>query len=309
MTDEQRAEMFKSLTIKSVYVDENKTENVDIKLLETKYKSEAREIILKLADKFGNSIFKEYKNDAIELSFEYLKKKLKESINYQYGRFDSFVKMLSNLDELIENAVPIEQHGNKYEGTIREDHSLNQVYVLLSLLEDGEKYIPVQFEIKEFVGKNNVLHLTVALNEIEANALKPTSVEKNGENDSDIASTFIIADVVKKINPDDRNFLKYIPATLLDEKQKKSREDALRNEREKIERLKEGERPNTIFSMKDSVQSQEFKNWFGDWQNDSGNASKVVNALNPAVLPCPALPLRKQKWDIPGLKINKDLMD
>lgn len=59
----------------------------------------------------------------------------------------------------------------------------------------------------------------------------------------------------------------------------------------------------------DSVPSQEFKNWFDDWQNDSENASKVVNALNPAVLPCPALPLRKQKWDIPGLKINKDLMN
>ncbi|MDY6017708.1 MAG: hypothetical protein SPI97_08850, partial [Oscillospiraceae bacterium] len=28
----------------------------------------------------------------------------------------------------------------------------------------------------------------------------------------------------------------------------------------------------------DSVQSQEFKNWFGDWQNDSENASKVVNS-------------------------------
>ncbi|MDY6017539.1 MAG: hypothetical protein SPI97_07995 [Oscillospiraceae bacterium] len=26
---------------------------------------------------------------------------------------------------------------------------------------------------------------------------------------------------------------------------------------------------------------------------------KVVNALNPAVLQCPALPIKKQKWDIP----------
>ena len=39
--------------------------------------------------------------------------------------------------------------------------------------------------------------------------------------------------------------------------------------------------PKKIESQKDvddSVQSQEFKNWFGDWQNDSENASKVVNA-------------------------------
>ncbi|MGN0542991.1 MAG: hypothetical protein ACI4JG_06010 [Acutalibacteraceae bacterium] len=39
--------------------------------------------------------------------------------------------------------------------------------------------------------------------------------------------------------------------------------------------------PKKIDSRKDvddSVQSQEFKNWFGDWQNDSENASKVVNA-------------------------------
>lgn len=38
--------------------------------------------------------------------------------------------------------------------------------------------------------------------------------------------------------------------------------------------------PKKIESRKDvddSVQSQEFKNWFGDWQNDSENASKVVN--------------------------------
>ena len=39
--------------------------------------------------------------------------------------------------------------------------------------------------------------------------------------------------------------------------------------------------PKKIDSRKDvddSVQSQEFKNWFGDWQNDSENASKVVNS-------------------------------
>lgn len=39
--------------------------------------------------------------------------------------------------------------------------------------------------------------------------------------------------------------------------------------------------PKKIDSRKDvddSVQSQEFKIWFGDWQNDSENASKVVNA-------------------------------
>ena len=39
--------------------------------------------------------------------------------------------------------------------------------------------------------------------------------------------------------------------------------------------------PKKIESRKDvddSVQSQEFKNWFGDWRNDSENASKVVNA-------------------------------
>lgn len=39
--------------------------------------------------------------------------------------------------------------------------------------------------------------------------------------------------------------------------------------------------PKKIDSRKDvddSVHSQEFKNWFGDWQNNSENASKVVNA-------------------------------
>ena len=31
-------------------------------------------------------------------------------------------------------------------------------------------------------------------------------------------------------------------------------------------------------NISEATQSQQFKRWFGDWQNDPANASKVVNA-------------------------------
>ena len=70
-----------------------------------------------------------------------------ESIHKQKdrgGRYDDFAKMFSVFDELVQNAVPVEFHGDKYAGTKRADADLNRVAVLVSAFQDGDRIVPVQ---------------------------------------------------------------------------------------------------------------------------------------------------------------------
>ena len=45
--------------------------------------------------------------------------------------FYKFAKMLFVFDDIVQNAVPIEVHTDKYVNTHREDNKLDKIYVLL----------------------------------------------------------------------------------------------------------------------------------------------------------------------------------
>lgn len=96
----------------------------------------------------------------------------------------------------------IEAHNDKYKGTRREDPSLKSVYVLLSALKENENtIIPVQFEIKEFIDKENKLYLAVTLNKIEVNISGQTFAELSDENNPPLTSDISITEIIKNINP------------------------------------------------------------------------------------------------------------
>lgn len=82
--------------------------------------------------------------------------------------------MFSVFDELVQNAVPVEFHKDKYAGTSRTVSDLNRVAVLVSAFQDGDRIVPVQFEIKEFNNQPNKLYVSVTLRDIKT---KPRVVE------------------------------------------------------------------------------------------------------------------------------------
>ena len=84
--------------------------------------------------------------------------------------FYEFAKMLFVFDDIVQNAVPIEVHTDKYVNTRREDHNLDKVYVLLGAYSNDGYIVPVEFIIKKFIDGVNIpnrLYVSLPMNKIK----------------------------------------------------------------------------------------------------------------------------------------------
>ena len=245
------------------------------KRIERRNKSQARQYIRPLAEKLG--VFKNYQNDNVDLEFSYTKGGFDESIHKQKdrgGRYDDFAKMFSVFDELVQNAVPIEFHGDKYTGTQRADSRLKQVAVLVSAFQDGNRIVPVQFEIKEFNNQPNKLYVSVTLRDIKteprvvgggsnlSDLTAPpirSSVEEAGvEGDTSSVSSsrkspipipnYSITQLLQGVNPEDTDFLKYVPDGFLSWSQQAGKQRGILAEQEKLRKLRQESPVDTILN-------------------------------------------------------------
>lgn len=155
----------------------------DIRSLETlhdKAKSSAEDIIYPLAERLG-ILNRTMKTPEIEIEFQFSKNRgVKESLSKQlrYGdNYSYLAKALINIDKLLENALLIENHSDKYKDSSRENEILEMVHVLLSAFKDGDQVIPVQFEVKKLSDTSNRLYITVTITKIEAGVLGSTPVK------------------------------------------------------------------------------------------------------------------------------------
>lgn len=167
----------------------------------------------KIGEEFG--IFKEYSNKDISLSFEYSKGSLEESAYKQKRNFNSFAKMLTCFDAVIENAVGIEVH-NRNEQGYKPDMTLKEVYVLASAFEDGGEIVPVKLEVKEFTDKQNTLYIAIALESIKKDEVVAQGNTNNGVTQYPHSSNISISDLLRNVNPLDESFYKYIPKMFFD---------------------------------------------------------------------------------------------
>ena len=237
MSEEERLRELEKYRIEPVDPDMDKLDGVDLEALADTYAKKAASVLTTLAEKFG--IYKNYSNDAIKLEFYYGSNRLGKSIHMQDGRYDNFAKMLSCFDKLVEEAVPIEIHKDKE--TVKKDPNLRTVFVLANAMRDENKVIPVQFVVKEFDNSKNVLYLSVALNEIEADRLRgrPSDLVSDsekvgvGESNPAMASGYSIIDILRNVNPADGSLLKYVPDSLLDNEQLKSKAKELEADKKK----------------------------------------------------------------------------
>lgn len=189
--------------------------------------NEKRKLIQKIAKEFG--VFKEYVNNDVSLSFRFSNNNYRESFGKQKKNFQSFAKMFSAFEQVIESAVGVEVHNRNAEG-YKPDPTLKNAYVLISAFGDGDSIIPVKLEVKEFNDKENTLYVAVSLE-----AIKMTEVSKQGTTENGVAQNsrsvnISISDLLPKINPKEVDFLKYIPNELLTDEQIASKNKYINND-------------------------------------------------------------------------------
>ncbi|MBQ8428564.1 MAG: hypothetical protein IJX30_00490 [Clostridia bacterium] len=184
----------------------------------------------KIGEEFG--VFKEYENKDISLSFEYSKGSMEESAYKQKRDFNSFVKMLTCFDVVIENAVGIETH-NRNEQGYKPDMTLKEVYVLASAFVDDGEIVPVKLEVKEFTDKKNKLYITIALESIKKDEIIAQGNTNDGVTQYPTSSTISIAGLAENVNTKDENFIKYFPDGFLDDEKKEIKRKALEKDRAK----------------------------------------------------------------------------
>ena len=242
MNDAERAEVLRNSAIDIVKYKGNVEDlnAANVLALQETYRANAAPVLKKLAEKFG--VFdKTYFNKNISLDFSYSRSSLKESVNKQ-GKvstdFYDFAKMLYVFDDVVNNAVPIEAHTDKYAGTERANQNLKYDYVLLSAFSDGDYTIPVEMHIKEFSNKDpNKLYVSVTLGKIktEDGILAHPSERKNAPaNVTPPSSKINVAQLISKVNPGFADFYKYIPSELLTEAQIASKTVALEDEKYRL---------------------------------------------------------------------------
>ena len=246
MTEEERYNELKDKKI-NVFEDTRSanysSEIKSIEELHKKAKSKAERIIKPLAEKLG-ILNKSMKTPEVEIDFIFSKNKgLTESLSKQLrygGSYADFAKAIINLDKVLENAILIEVHGEKFTDTFKADTNLDRVYVLFSAFKDGESIIPIQLEIKKLSHEGGRLYMTVAMTKIKADVLGRSLGYKNNLVPSLIsASEYSLADIFRNVNQLDGHFLKYIPNDFLTEAQQESKQIAIEEDNERLRGLRD----------------------------------------------------------------------
>lgn len=248
MSEEERYEALKDATIRvPAYDSENGVlTQKSVANLERMINRDARYYVSELFDKLGLS--KTYENKAAQITFEFSSRGKKKSVHEQSARGNSyadFAKMLTCFDQIVEGAVPIEIHADKYKGTRREVAQLKSVYVLVSAFADDSAIVPVQLEIKEYVNEENQIYLAVTMGKIKEGVVA-TSLESDITSSSEALPSYTVSlqELFSKINPSDGDFLKYVPDGFLSEEQRSAKQAALMREEQKIDGLR--------FSLRDT---------------------------------------------------------
>lgn len=246
------AERYKELKDASINVPAYNAENgvltqENVSSLERMINRDARYYVSQLYDKLG--IGGTYENKAANIVFDFGSRGKNKSIYEQGARrngFSDFAKMLTNFDAIVENAVPIEIHSDKYKGTRRENADLRQVSVFVSAFYDNGGIVPVQFEVKEYANRANELYVIVSLQKIRnaVFAAGRASAEDTFAATVRIPYEVSLQELFSKINPSDGDFLKYVPDGFLSEEQRSAKQAALMREERKIDGLR--------FSLRDT---------------------------------------------------------
>lgn len=266
MTEDERYRELRGKTVavtpEAKYTDEQLASIHTLEQLNAKAKSKAEKVIRPLAESLG-ILNRSMKTPDVEIDFTFSKNKgLRESMSKQLrygGTYADFAKALVNLDGILENAVLIEQHKDKYAGTTRANNQLKSVSVLVGVFRDGDSLIPTQIEIKDTSNAGGILYMTVTMTKIEAGVMAGASAQRRtppyvvpaSEIETGVLgsgaqknwrgrslmpiSSYNLAEIFANVNPADGHFLKYVPDGFLNDAQKAAKQSAIREDANRIQ--------------------------------------------------------------------------
>ena len=213
MSEEERYEILKDK--KSAFVRYKSSHDQDLNqkdktVLKEQNVGGARKVLKRYAKSQG--MLKRYHHQETGLDFVFSGHNLEESVYRQSkvdldDKYEMFSKMLTCMDEIVENAVEIEVHDPMKN---EEDGDLKAIHVLASSFSIDDDVIPVKLVIKEFAKKDNGLYVILTLDKIKEKALTgPSPKGKMSQAISEYNLSNYLREVKK--NPINEVLSKYIP--------------------------------------------------------------------------------------------------
>lgn len=145
--------------------------------------------------------------------------------------------MLENFKEIVEGAVLIESHTDRYKNTKREDRTLIQDNILFNAFRVGDTIVPVEINIKERRDSIGQAYVTLTVGEIKAEESVAGNRGDLPHIPRETSDVYSIARIAQIVNSNYGGVLKYFPDSMLSDEQMKAKEAALEKEREKLDKI------------------------------------------------------------------------
>ena len=174
-----------------------------------------------------------YRNENVEVKFNFSNESYRKSASEQLVRRNNaknFLYMVSDFRNVVTNAVPIEVHSDRIKGG-----ALKNTRVFVSAFWNGETVVPVEITIKEYKQPNTdpKLYMAITINKEGDTVIAGSPFQ--GPHTLAPPSTINLSDLVKGVNSNNKDFLKYFPDSMLSSEQIGYKKTALENERIKYE--------------------------------------------------------------------------
>lgn len=176
-----------------------------------------------------------YRNENVNVKFNFSGESYRKSTHEQSARkndLTNFLYMVNDFKSIVAKAVPIEIHSDRIK-----NGALKSTRVLAGAFWNGDSIVPVEITIKEYIDNKTEpkLYMAVTINK-EGNTVKAGNSKGNLDSHTLVSpSTISLSDLVKGVNSNNKDFLKYFPDSMLSSEQIEYKKTALENERIKYE--------------------------------------------------------------------------
>lgn len=253
MSDAKRYDILKDRTIDVPFFDTDKLAQIDsddYDALERIGKSGAFKMLRRIGEDFG--VFREgYTTQDLDVEFKFSRRNLYESVYKQQGDYQNYVKMLMLFENVIDKAIGIEAHKERYDNP---GSRIDTVFVLMSAYVSNTGLIPVMLSVKTYTDDTtSSLYIAVSLRKIKRSRIVGHIPDTNNVKSYPLPASIkmSLADVFLNVNVYDKNLLKYIPDGFLDDSQRKAKQEALKETSEYIEKKNKQRASRTDEAMAD----------------------------------------------------------
>lgn len=221
MTDSERADILREKTIPEVTYDGS----AESAISENKgnLESMSRAVVSKTINRLKKNfdIPKEITNDDYQMVVTTASGVFSESVSKEITDVKQLVKLMPIISRVVESAVGIESHSNRY----YYDNNTVLFHNMIGGYVDGDSFVPIRFGVKQSVDGNNYLYVVIDNEAIKKAEVMRRHTYDNHRPDTDYSATFNVSDILSKVNS--KEILKYVPDEFLDEERKSAKYQAI----------------------------------------------------------------------------------